>query len=146
MTLPQIRLQPWYPGQMGVDGSDVPRGIRWSPTSIVLYVDDFGTGYSSLSRLRQFPVDYLKIDRSFIEDLQESENSRSIVRAIVLLAENLGLRAVAEGVVTTRHVNAWCVKNNIELPITDAVHKVLFRDIEPLEALTELMTRALRME
>ena len=38
--LPQIRLQPWYPGQMGVSGSDVPRGARWSPTSIVLYVDE----------------------------------------------------------------------------------------------------------
>lgn len=47
MTLPQIRLQPWYPGQMGVSGSDVPRGIRWSPTSIVLYVDENHPGASA---------------------------------------------------------------------------------------------------
>ena len=40
MTLPQIRLQPWYPGQMGVPGSDVQRGLRWAPAGIVLYVDE----------------------------------------------------------------------------------------------------------
>ena len=47
MTLPQVRLQPWYPGQMGVPGSDVPRGLRWSPTSIVLYVDENHPGASA---------------------------------------------------------------------------------------------------
>ena len=46
MTLPQIRLQPWYSGQMGVSGSDVPRGIRWAPTAIVLYVDNSHPGAS----------------------------------------------------------------------------------------------------
>lgn len=47
MTLPQIRLQPWYPGQLGVSGSDVPRGLRWAPTAIVLYVDENHPGASA---------------------------------------------------------------------------------------------------
>jgi hypothetical protein len=47
MTLPQVRLQPWYPGQFGVAGSDIPRGLRWSPTAIVLYVDENHPGASA---------------------------------------------------------------------------------------------------
>jgi EAL domain-containing protein (putative c-di-GMP-specific phosphodiesterase class I) len=60
-------------------------------------VDDFGTGYSSLSRLRTFPVDVLKIDRSFVKDV-ESQAGRALVKAIVALSEALGLDTVAEGV------------------------------------------------
>ena len=47
MTLPQVRLQPWYPGQMGVADSDVQRGLRWEPTGIVLYVDENHPGASA---------------------------------------------------------------------------------------------------
>lgn len=63
-------------------------------------LDDFGTGFSSLSHLRQFPVDRLKIDRSFIRDMLHRKEDREIVRAIVALGRTLGKQVVAEGVET----------------------------------------------
>ncbi|MFS0757592.1 EAL domain-containing protein [Noviherbaspirillum sp. 1P10PC] len=65
---------------------------------IKLSVDDFGTGYSSLSQLRTFPVDTLKIDQSFVENLPDDEDSATIVTATIAMARKLGLSVVAEGV------------------------------------------------
>jgi diguanylate cyclase (GGDEF)-like protein/PAS domain S-box-containing protein len=62
-----------------------------------LSVDDFGTGYSSLSRLPRFPVDALKIDRVFISDMNTNQENHEIVRLIITLAHNIGLKVVAEG-------------------------------------------------
>jgi diguanylate cyclase (GGDEF)-like protein len=63
-------------------------------------LDDFGIGFSSLSRLRRFPIDTLKIDRSFVENIESDSENGEIVRAILTLASNLGLTTVAEGVET----------------------------------------------
>lgn len=65
-----------------------------------LSVDDFGTGYTSLSFLRRFPIDTLKIDKAFIRDLLPGSHDEAIVKAIVTLAQNLGLNSIAEGIET----------------------------------------------
>ena len=63
-----------------------------------ILLDDFGTGYSSLSYLHRFPIDVLKIDKSFINNVQEHENNRAIIKTIIDLATNLEMATVGEGI------------------------------------------------
>jgi EAL domain-containing protein (putative c-di-GMP-specific phosphodiesterase class I) len=69
-------------------------------------IDDFGTGYSSLSYLHSFPIDVLKIDRSFVAAMRKDTRSMELVRSIVSLGKNLGIKVIAEGVETREEAAA----------------------------------------
>jgi len=101
-----------------------------------LDIDDFGTGYSSLSRLQRFPVDALKIDRSFTSRLDTDAETAEIVRIIVMLAHGLHLKVVAEGVET--EAQAAFLKNiGCEL-----AQGYLYSKPVPVETIEELLSLA----
>jgi diguanylate cyclase (GGDEF)-like protein len=77
-------------------------------------IDDFGTGYSALARLKQLPIDQLKIDQSFIHDLGQDVNSEVIVKTIIAMANNLGIDVIAEGVETEQQFS-FLKQNNCHL-------------------------------
>lgn len=79
--------------------------LKLKAAGFTISLDDFGTGYSSLSYLKQFPIDKVKIDRSFISDFLESSDDANLVSAIIALSHSLGKRVVAEGVETAEQLH-----------------------------------------
>jgi diguanylate cyclase (GGDEF)-like protein len=100
---------------------------------IELSIDDFGTGFSSLGYLKRFPIDYLKIDRSFIQDVPGDINDAAIVKAVIAMADSLNLKVVAEGVEKQEQIdflhNHGC----------DDVQGFFFSQPVPSEKFTELL-------
>jgi len=99
-----IRLEITESMVMGdVDGA-IDLMLRLKALNLKLGLDDFGTGYSSLSYLHRFPMDTLKVDKSFVSGLQENNEDRAIIHTILTLGKNLGMEVVAEGVETKAQV------------------------------------------
>jgi EAL domain-containing protein (putative c-di-GMP-specific phosphodiesterase class I) len=88
---------------LGRGAECVERALRaLSGAGVQIALDDFGTGYASLSHLKQFPVDIIKIDRSFVRDLEDGTGDAAIIDAVISLGRSLGIRIVAEGVENER--------------------------------------------
>lgn len=106
-----------------------------------LMIDDFGTGYSSLSYLHRLPVKTLKIDRSFVMDMEKDDGSRSVVKSIIALAKSLGMDVISEGVETHEQARLLCVLGSTKLQgylfgkpaTTDVATQMLEESIETLQ-------------
>ena len=109
---------------------------RLSDTGIRLSIDDFGTGYSSLSYLKRLPVNEIKIDRSFVMNMDKDDDDAIIVRSTIDLARNLGLEVVAEGVETEQIWNRLS-----SLGCTLAQGYYLSRPVRPAELTSWLEQR-----
>jgi diguanylate cyclase len=112
---------------------------KLSAMGIALSIDDFGTGYSSLAYLSQLPVNEIKIDRSFVMNMADSDNDAVIVRSTIDLARNLGLHVVAEGVETEQ---AWDQLSKLGCTLAQGYY--LSRPVPAAELTDWLMRRALK--
>jgi diguanylate cyclase (GGDEF)-like protein/PAS domain S-box-containing protein len=106
--------------------------------AVRLHIDDFGTGYSSLAYLQSFPVHTLKVDRSFVSRMEDAPNQAEIVRAIVSLAQNLGMEVTAEGVETDAQADA------LQLLRCTSAQGFLFSRPVPAEEAERLIARGLQ--
>jgi diguanylate cyclase (GGDEF)-like protein len=111
--------------------ANLERFHRLKALGVRLAIDDFGTGYSSLSYLHRFPIDMLKIDRSFVSRLTNSDNGPELASAVITLGETLGLDTVAEGIELEPQVEALLALGCV------AGQGFLFAKAAPLEALSK---------
>lgn len=105
---------------------------------VTLSLDDFGTGWSSLSYLRRFPLDRIKIDRSFMRDVTTHSNTAAVVHSILSLARSLGLDCIAEGVETQEQLGY------LQGELCDEVQGFLFSEAVPAQDMPEMLRSAHR--
>ncbi|NVD74188.1 EAL domain-containing protein [Duganella sp. BJB488] len=110
-TLRKFGIAPEYLGLEITEGTvmgDPDKAVaalrRLKDIGVSISLDDFGTGYSSLSYLKRFPIDVLKIDKSFVDDVTTDANDAAIALSVISLAHNLNMRVIAEGVETREQV------------------------------------------
>ena len=103
LILELTELQPF-----SMDRQTEDKVSRLSDAGVAFALDDFGTGCSVLSYLKHFPVSYIKMDKSFIQDILSEKTSQYIVESVVVLAGKLGINTVAEGVETQEQVTCLC--------------------------------------
>jgi diguanylate cyclase (GGDEF)-like protein/PAS domain S-box-containing protein len=93
----------------GILLADISKALNWlnavRSQGFRIYLDDFGTGYSSLSYLKRFPVDTLKVDKSFVRDMHDDSSDRALIEAVITMARSLDMKVVAEGVETVGQLN-----------------------------------------
>jgi EAL domain-containing protein (putative c-di-GMP-specific phosphodiesterase class I) len=100
---------------------------------VQIALDDFGTGYSSLAYLKRFPIDSIKIDRSFIQDIPADSDDKKITRAIIAMAHSMRLKVVAEGVETAAQLSF------LRSQCCDAVQGYFLHRPLPDDAVAELL-------
>jgi len=109
---------------------------RLNNMGISIAIDDYGTGFSSLAYLKQLPVDTLKIDKSFVTDMDNDSDDETIVRSTIELAHNLGLQVIAEGVETKR------IKDLLLELNCDRIQGFFINKAVPIEEVTKLLNKS----
>ena len=112
---------------------------RLHELGVKLAIDDFGTGYSSLNYLKKFPIDTVKVDRSFIMDIPTSSDDMAITSAVIAMAHRLNMQVVAEGVETPEQLE-FLLKHHCEY-----AQGYLFSKAVPLENITRLLAPNVRL-
>lgn len=138
----EIELTETFVMQDGKDSETALQALR--ELGCAISIDDFGTGYSSLGYLKRFPFDKLKIDRSFVKDIDNSDGDLSICAAIIAMSHSLGLQVVAEGVETDEQLHALQQLNCDQIqgflvgrPVPTAQFTETFMDQEPSSIATD---------